>query len=134
MIRSVLATLGRAAPMGRAQEGLFAGRQKAYGNNVSFSNRKTRRTWLPNVQPKTLRSDILGESMKIKVTTHALRCIDRHGSLDAYLLNTKDKYIDSEFGVALKRRIEAAMAAKQVEAAAPAAAPAAAATATGAAS
>ena len=40
---------------------------------------RTRRRWLPNVQGKRIYSEILGRLVDIKVTTHALRCIDKAG-------------------------------------------------------
>lgn len=48
--------------------------------------KKTRRTWMPNVQTKRLYSDTLGHNVKLKVTTRALRTIDKYGGLDGYLL------------------------------------------------
>lgn len=58
--------------------------------------------WLPNVQSKNFYSPILGEHLKIRVTTRALRCIDKAGGLDNYLLYTRDKHIASELGLQLK--------------------------------
>jgi large subunit ribosomal protein L28 len=62
-------------PFKRSQLGLFHGKMKQYGNNVPFSKKKTRRTWLPNIQSKRLFSDALGEMVRVKVTTHALKTI-----------------------------------------------------------
>ncbi len=56
------------------------------GNNVSHSQRKTRRRFLPNLQRVTLRSDKLEKDFKFRVTTRALRTIEVHGGLDNYLL------------------------------------------------
>jgi large subunit ribosomal protein L28 len=64
--------------------------------------------WLPNVQTKKLPSDLLNETLKLRVTTRALRCIDRAGGLDNYLLNTKPTAIASLFGSELKSRVAAA--------------------------
>jgi ribosomal protein L28 len=64
-------------PFKRSQLGLFQGRTKQYGNNVPFSKHKTRRTWLPNVQRKRLFSDTLGENVRVKVTTRALKTIKK---------------------------------------------------------
>mmetsp|Transcript_21154 Transcript_21154/g.27752 ORF Transcript_21154/g.27752 Transcript_21154/m.27752 type:complete len:119 (+) Transcript_21154:90-446(+) len=75
---------------GRAARGLFAGRDVGFGNKVSHSERKTRRKWKPNVQKKRLWSDILDDWVRFNVTTHALRCIDKAGGLDNYLLHTKN--------------------------------------------
>lgn len=64
-------------PFKRSQSGLFHGKTKQYGNNVPFSKHKTRRTWLPNVQRKRISSETLGTTFKLKVTTRALRTIDK---------------------------------------------------------
>ena len=40
---------------------------------------RTRRRWLPNVQSKRLYSEILDRLVSLKVTTHAMRCIDKAG-------------------------------------------------------
>jgi large subunit ribosomal protein L28 len=61
----------------RSQLGLFGGKTKQYGNNVPFSKKKTRRTWLPNVRNKKLQSDLLGEKVEVKVTVRALRSIKK---------------------------------------------------------
>jgi len=62
-------------PFKRSQLGLFHGKTKQYGNNVPFSKKKTRRAWLPNVQSKRLFSDALGETVRVKLTTRALKTI-----------------------------------------------------------
>ncbi|CAI9093464.1 OLC1v1028966C1 [Oldenlandia corymbosa var. corymbosa] len=93
--------------MGRAHRGLFAGRHIQYGNRVSEDGgNKTRRCWKPNVQDKKLFSYALDRQIRLKVTTHALRCIDRVGGLDEYLLKTPYSKIDSEMGLYWKAKIE----------------------------
>ncbi|KAF0701096.1 Aste57867_8393 [Aphanomyces stellatus] len=71
---------------GRAARGLFAGRDKRFGNNVSFSQRKPRRSWKVNHQYKHLYSEALDEQIPLNVTTHTLRCVDKAGGLDNYLM------------------------------------------------
>ncbi|KAH7928368.1 hypothetical protein BV22DRAFT_1004987 [Leucogyrophana mollusca] len=83
-------------PFKRSQEGLFHGKLKQYGNNVPFSKHKTRRTWLPNVQSKRLVSDALGKEVKVKLTTRALKTINKYGSIDQYLLRTKPELLGWE--------------------------------------
>lgn len=56
------------------------------GNNVSHSNRKTKRIFLPNLKLMNLHSDILGINVKLKVATKTLRTINKYGSLDNFLL------------------------------------------------
>ncbi|EFA77601.1 hypothetical protein PPL_12207 [Heterostelium album PN500] len=86
----------------RAQRALYGGRTIQYGNSISFSHKKTRRTWKPNVQSKTYHSDILNQDIKVDVTTYTMRCIDKAGNFDNYIINTKDKDLDSKLGSDLK--------------------------------
>ena len=79
------------------------------GNNVSHANNKTRRRFLPNLQETKLLSDTLGQQVRLKLTTHAIRSIEHNGGLDAYLDKTADKNLTDE-AKRLKRRIEKAAA------------------------
>lgn len=93
--------------MGRAKRGIFAGRHIRFGNRVSEDGgNKTRRTWKPNVQEKRLFSYILDRHIRVKVTTHALRCIDKAGGIDEYLLKTPYHKMDTEMGLFWKTKIE----------------------------
>nr|GLL21287.1 54S ribosomal protein L24, mitochondrial [Ipomoea trifida] len=93
--------------MGRAHRGLYAGRHIQFGNQVSEDGgNKTRRNWKPNVQGKRLFSYILDRFIRVKVTTHALRCIDKAGGLDEYLLKTPYHKMDAEFGLFWKAKVE----------------------------
>ncbi|GAB4854925.1 hypothetical protein Ancab_023514 [Ancistrocladus abbreviatus] len=93
--------------MGRAKRGIFAGRHIQFGNRVSEDGgNKTRRTWKPNVQGKRLFSYILDRHICVKVTTHALRCIDKAGGIDEYLLKTPYNKMDTELGLLWKAKIE----------------------------
>lgn len=66
---------------------------------------RTRRVFKPNVQNQSFWSDILQKKLKFTVTTYAMRCIDKAGGIDNYLLNTRDDKLASELGVQLKRRL-----------------------------
>ncbi|XP_059658033.1 uncharacterized protein LOC132304396 [Cornus florida] len=93
--------------MGRAHRGLYAGRHIQFGNRISEDGgNKTRRTWKPNVQDKRLFSYILDRHIRMKVTTHALRCIDKAGGIDEYLLKTPYHKMDTEMGLFWKAKIE----------------------------
>ncbi|KAH9303021.1 hypothetical protein KI387_014604 [Taxus chinensis] len=93
--------------MGRAKRGIFAGRHIQFGNQISEDGgNKTRRTWKPNVQNKRLFSLILDRFIRIKVTTHAIRCIDKAGGIDEYLLKTPSKKLDNELSLLWKAKIE----------------------------
>ena len=88
---------------GVAKKGIFCGTKVGTGNLVSHSHRRTKRKWKPNVHTKSLYSTLLDKDVKVKLTTHALRCIDRKGGLDNFLLYSKVKRLeDSEFGLNLR--------------------------------
>ena len=57
------------------------------GNNVSHSNRKTKRRFLPNLKNVSLKSETLGVAVNVKVATSTLRTINKYGSIDNFLVN-----------------------------------------------
>ena len=65
--------------MARAKRGLFANKATGSGNNVSLAERRTKRTFKPNVVRATLYSETLESTIKLKCTTAALRRIDKYG-------------------------------------------------------
>ena len=80
------------------------GKSVQAGNNVSHANNKSRRRFLPNLQNASLLSEVLGETVRLRLSTHAIRSIEHNGGLDAYLLSTKDRNLATP-AVRLKRRI-----------------------------
>ncbi len=80
------------------------------GNNVSHAHNKTRRRFLPNLQRMSLMSDSLGQMVRLRVTPRALRTVDRHGGLDAYLLAADDDKLSLN-ARRIKRRVAKAAAA-----------------------
>ncbi|WP_019016466.1 50S ribosomal protein L28 [Elioraea tepidiphila] len=74
------------------------------GNNVSHANNKTRRRFLPNLQETSLMSDVLGTTVRLRLTTRGIKTIEHNGGLDAWLLNTPDRRLTDE-AKTLKRRI-----------------------------
>lgn len=79
------------------------------GNNVSHAHNKTRRRFLPNVQQTSMMSDMLGEMVRMRVSTRAIRTIEKNGGLDAFLLGTSNRKLTPE-ALRIKRRIEKAAA------------------------
>jgi large subunit ribosomal protein L28 len=59
----------------------ISGKGKQYGNNVSFSQRHTKKVWKPNLQSKTLLID--GKKTKVKISTQALRTLKKKGLIAA---------------------------------------------------
>ena len=84
------------------------------GNNVSHAHNRTRRRFLPNLHDKALLSEALGRMVRLKVTTSAIRTVERHGGLDNYLLKTSDERL-SQGARRVKRRVKNARAASAAE-------------------
>jgi large subunit ribosomal protein L28 len=57
----------------------ITGKGKQFGNNVSFSQRHTKKVWEPNLQKKTLIVD--GKKVTLKISTQALRTLKKKGLL-----------------------------------------------------
>ena len=93
--------------MSRVCELTAKGRQ--VGNNVSHANNKTKRTFLPNLQNVTLISDILGRSIRLRVSTSGLRTVEHNGGLDNWLIKASPSELSS-VALKLKRDIEKKMA------------------------
>ena len=74
------------------------------GNNVSHSNRKTKRRFMPNLHNLTLKSDLLDRSFKLKITSKTLRTIDFKGGFDNFLLNTKNSKL-TKLALRLKKQV-----------------------------
>jgi large subunit ribosomal protein L28 len=87
------------------------------GNNVSHANNRTRRRFLPNLQETSLLSDILGSSVRMRLSTRAIRTIEHNGGIDAYLLSTPDTKLTVD-AKALKRRLLRARTKREAKAAA----------------
>ncbi|MFL2883458.1 MAG: 50S ribosomal protein L28 [Pelagibacteraceae bacterium] len=66
------------------------------GHNVSHSNNKTKRRFLPNLKKVTFKSDILKKSIKLSVSNAALRTVDFKGGLDKFLKNAKNKNLSKK--------------------------------------
>ena len=79
------------------------------GNNVSHAHNKTRRRFLPNVQQTSMMRATLGEMVRMRVSTRAIRTIEKNGGLDAFLLGTSNRKLTPE-ALRIKRRIEKAAA------------------------
>jgi large subunit ribosomal protein L28 len=85
----------------------ITGKSVLSGNNVSHANNKTRRRFLPNLQETSLLSDVLGFSVRLRLSTRAIRTIEHNGGIDAFLLGTPDRRLPEE-AQALKRQIKRA--------------------------
>lgn len=55
----------------------ITGKGKQFGNNVSFSQRRTKKAWDANIQKKTLTID--GKKIRVKIAASTLRTLKRKG-------------------------------------------------------
>ena len=85
------------------------------GNNVSHANNKTKRLFLPNLQNVTLMSDVLGRSVRLRVSMNGLRSVEHVGGLDNWLIKTKAEKL-SDRAVKLKRESKKKLAAAEAPA------------------
>jgi len=90
-------------PMSRRCELTAKGPQ--VGHRVSHSNIKTKRRFLPNLVNVTFLSDALGRSVRLRVSTNALKSVDHNGGLDAFLLKANIDNLSLK-AAELKRQIE----------------------------
>ena len=81
------------------------------GHNVSHSNIKTKRRFLPALSPATLQSDALGQSYRLRITNAALRTLDFRGGLDTFLVKAKDEDL-SPRALKIKKQVKAKLAAQ----------------------
>ena len=81
----------------------ITGKGVQVGHNVSHSNIKTKRRFLPNLQRISVLSDTLG-SVRLRITAAALRTIEHKGGVDSFLRETPDRKLSPEIR-RLKRRV-----------------------------
>ncbi|WP_417822964.1 50S ribosomal protein L28 [Thalassospira lucentensis] len=88
-----------------------SGKGVLVGMNVSHAHNRTKRRFLPNLQPTSLLSESLGRSVRMRLTTNAVRTIEKRGGLDAFLLSTANTKLPADL-VKIKRQVAKAVEAK----------------------
>ena len=81
------------------------GKKTMVGMNVSHSHRRTKRTFLPNLQKLSFHSDILGRDFSLRISTAGLRTLTKHGGLDAYVMSKPISRLTDEMAV-IKKAID----------------------------
>ncbi|TXB63108.1 50S ribosomal protein L28 [Phaeodactylibacter luteus] len=76
----------------------LTGKRPVAGNNVSHSNRKTKRRFVPNLHKKRFFIPEKNEWVTIKVSAHAMRTIDKIG---IYEFLKRQKFKGFDVGVEL---------------------------------
>lgn len=87
----------------KSHRGLYHGLQVRSGHRVSPSKNKIKRRFNPNVQKKMFFSNILKKTIKLNITHKALKCIEKYGGFDNYILLTKPQNMCSLFGEFLRK-------------------------------
>lgn len=81
----------------------LTGSRTQVGMNVSHSNRHTKRTFKPNLQPKTYFSALLKRNVTLRLSTRAIRTLDKYNGLDGYMLQVKNKQVREHFSLQATR-------------------------------
>lgn len=89
----------------------ITGKKLMAGNNVSHSQRKTRRVFNVNIQETSVFSEALNVTVRIRVSTAGLRTLDHKGGFDKFLLDTPVSKLDPVLHC-VKAKVEKAIAAK----------------------
>jgi large subunit ribosomal protein L28 len=82
------------------------------GNNVSHSNHKSKRRFLPALRSIRIQSDALGQMFNLRISNAALRTLDFRGGLDVYLVKA-DNEILSARALKIKKQVKAKLAGAQ---------------------
>jgi large subunit ribosomal protein L28 len=57
----------------------LTGKGPHVGNNVSFSHKRTKKVWLPNMQRKAIFVPELDRTVRVRLSTRALRTVSKKG-------------------------------------------------------
>ena len=82
----------------------LSGKGVMTGNNVSHAKNRTRRRFLPNLCNVSLASDKLNQTVRFRVSAHALRSVEHVGGMDNFLIKAKDSELSIK-ARKLKKRI-----------------------------
>jgi large subunit ribosomal protein L28 len=84
-----------------ARECEITGKKVMSGNNVSHANNKS------NLQQTSFLSEILGRTVRMRVSTAGLRTVEKHGGLDMFLKSTANRKLTMT-ARRVKRKLEKA--------------------------
>lgn len=90
----------------------LTGKGVLFGHKVSHANNKSNRRFLPNLQNVSFLSESLGRTVSLRLSTRAIRTIEFHGGLDAYLTSTPSRKLTAEI-LPLKKIITKLLNAKK---------------------
>ncbi len=67
----------------------LTGKRRLVGNKVSHANNKTKMTQRPNLQMKKVFDPETGRTVRLKLSTRAIRTLDKVGSLSKFVRKYK---------------------------------------------
>ncbi|KAI9034387.1 hypothetical protein DFJ74DRAFT_592667, partial [Hyaloraphidium curvatum] len=85
---------------------VLGGARVRAGNRVSAFGNRTKRRFKPNVVLSHFHSELLGETVRMRVTARVQKTIHKKGGLDNYLLLSRERDHVCEHALALRKRIE----------------------------
>jgi len=87
----------------------LTGKLPMSGQLRSHAENKSKRTFRPNLCEVTLISDALQRKVRLRISAHALKSVERRGGLDAFLMKAKDEEL-SQRCRKLRREVKKAQA------------------------
>ena len=69
----------------------LTGKLPMAGQIRSHAENKTKRTFRPNLCQVTLISDTLQRKVRLRISAHALKTVERRGGLDAFLMKASEE-------------------------------------------
>jgi len=85
----------------------LTGKLPMSGQLRSHAENKTKRTFRPNLCEVTLISDALQRKVRLRISAHALKSVERRGGLDAFLMKAREEEL-SQRCRKLKREVKKA--------------------------
>lgn len=76
--------------MGRTCD--LTGKRRLVGNNVSHAKNKTKKTQKVNLHTKRVFDPETGQTIKLRLSAHAIRTLDKVGSLSKFLRKYAHRY------------------------------------------
>lgn len=72
----------------------LTGKRRLVGNKVSHANNKTKMTQKPNLQMKKVYDPETGQTIRLRLSTRAIRTLDKVGSLSKFVRKYKHLFQD----------------------------------------
>ncbi len=81
-----------------------------YGNNVSHSQRKTRRRFEPNLRSVKFISSITAQEYRLSVSAKCIRSVEKVGGFDEYMVKVSNDILSDQAKVIKKKIIQTKLA------------------------